>query len=69
MFNRNALKAQIVLRGENVESVAKAIGITAPTFYRKLRRNGDFSREEISKMVTFLEIEQPDNIFFAEDGA
>ncbi len=67
MFKQNLLKAKIVERGTTIQKVADAIGVSEPTFYRKLARNGDFSREEINKAVIFLDLsrEERDNIFFA----
>lgn len=69
MFNRRKLQAQMVLRGVKTEDVANELGINASTFYRKMGNDGDFSRLEIQKMIEFLEIENPNDIFFAEADA
>lgn len=63
MFSEKRFKAQMVLAGLNQEEVAKALGIHPVTLYRKIRNNGDFSRDEISKLVDILKIDNPQDIF------
>jgi hypothetical protein len=46
--------------------VAKLIGKSPKTFYEKMKR-GKFDSDEISKMVTGLNITNPVEIFFASD--
>ena len=67
MFNLNLLKAKIVEKGISVLELCNEIGICEATFYRKLSRNGDFSRFEIGKIVEKLNLtpEERDSIFFA----
>lgn len=67
MFSEKRFKAQMVLAGLNQEEVAKALGIHPVTLYRKIRNNGDFSRDEISKLVEILKIDNPQDIFFASE--
>lgn len=69
MFDARRLQAQLVLKGKKTEDVANALDINTATYYRKLNRNGDFTREEMEKMISFLEIEEPMAIFFAEADA
>ena len=66
LFNQNLLKAKITEKGTSVISICNAIGICEATFYRKMSRNGDFSRFEISKIVEVLSLsaEERDKIFF-----
>ena len=68
MFNQKVLKAKIVEKGISPLNLCNELGICEATFYRKLSRNGDFSRFEISKIVETLNlsIEERDNIFFAQ---
>lgn len=65
MFNQNLLKAKAIERGVSIAKLASEIGKSEPTFYRKLARNGDFSRFEISKIVNALSLtqEETNNIF------
>ena len=69
MFNQNRLKAQMVLKGMSAKNLADALGINEATFYRKMREDGRFTREEIATMIKILEIENPADIFFAEELA
>ena len=69
MFNRRKLQAQMVLKGYTIGEVAEKLGINAATMYRKLGNNGDFSREEISKLIDILDIEDVEGVFFAHDVA
>jgi hypothetical protein len=61
------LKAKIVEKGMSVVDLCNSIGICEATFYRKLSRQGDFSRFEIKGMVEKLglSIEEMNSIFFA----
>lgn len=69
MFNRRKLQAQMVLKGYTIGEVAEKIGVNSATMYRKLNNNGDFSREEINKLIDLLEIDDIEGIFFAHDVA
>ena len=68
MFNQNLLKAKIIEKGVSVLDLCNNLGICEATFYRKISRNGDFSRFEIGKITEILHLTQNerDNIFFAE---
>ena len=54
MFNLNLLKAKIIEKGLSVIDLCNAMGICETTFYRKLSREGDFSRVEIVKITETL---------------
>lgn len=69
MFDKRALQAQMVLKGINAKELSDALGINESTFYRKLNNDGDFSRAEIAKITEVLELENPINIFFADNSA
>lgn len=62
----NELKGIIVTRGETQASVARKLGITETTMTRKLQK-GVFDSDEIYEMIKFLKIENPEEIFFAEE--
>lgn len=66
MFNKNKLRACIIASGKTVKDVANVLGINASTYYRKLAKNGAFSRSEIEILTNFLKIENPVEIFFAQ---
>lgn len=69
MFNEKLFKAQMVLQGLNVTELAGKMGINASTLYRKIKADGDFSRSEINQMIDILHIENPQEIFFAQELA
>lgn len=69
MFHKNKLKAQMTLLGITAKDLAKELDINEATFYRKLQRDGDFTRKEINILIQVLQIENPEEIFFAEELA
>lgn len=69
MFDRKKFQAQMVLMGLNAKELSARLGINESTLYRKLNNDGDFSREEIGKLIKILNIEKPVDIFFAEELA
>lgn len=69
MFNKLEFKAQIARRGMLQKDVAKALGIDVSTLYRKVEKDGDFSREEMAILIELLGIEDPKAIFFADELA
>lgn len=66
MFNQNLLKAKIIENGMSILNVCDILGICEATFYRKMARNGDFSRTEIEKIsdVLKLSVSERNDIFF-----
>ena len=68
MFNQNLLKGKIIEKGMSVIEVCNELGICEATFYRKIFRDGDFSRFEIGKIAEILDLStsERDNIFFAQ---
>lgn len=69
MFNKLEFNAQIARKGMLKKDVAKALGIDVSTLYRKMEKDGDFSREEMSILIELLGIEDPKEIFFADELA
>lgn len=66
MFNKLEFNAQIARKGMLKKDVAKALGIDVSTLYRKMEKDGDFSREEMAILIELLGIEDPKKIFFAD---
>lgn len=62
-LNTQALKAEIVRNGMTQAEVAKAIGISPTTFWRKMKRR-NFGLNEANALITLLHIENPADIFF-----
>lgn len=69
MFDKNRFKAQMVLVGMTAKELANQLGINESTLYRKVNADGNFTREEISKLTAILKIENPQDIFFADELA
>ena len=67
MFNQNLLKAKLIEQNISIIEICNELGICEATFYRKLSRNGDFSRFEIGKITNILNLSsnERDKIFFA----
>jgi len=67
-FEQNLLKAKLLEKNVTVLDICSCIGICEATFYRKLARNGDFSRFEIKKIAEALQLTsaERDRIFFAQ---
>lgn len=66
MFDKTRFKAQIVLAGITSKELARRLDINESTLYRKINNNGNFTRDEINKLIEILGIENPQEIFFAE---
>lgn len=67
MFDRRKFQAQLILSGKTMEDVANILGINIATLYRKVNNDGSFTRREISAMLPVLGIEDPCEIFFADE--
>ena len=66
MFNETEFKVQVIRAHKTNKEIAEFLGIDESTLWRKLQNNGSFTREEISKLILLLEIEDPKAIFFAD---
>ena len=66
-FDKDKFKAQLILAGVTNRELIDYLGITTTTYYRKLRNDGSFPRDELSKIIDRLEIEKPEDIFFAKE--
>ena len=67
MFDKRKFQAQLILSGKTMEDIASILGINITTLYRKINNDGSFTRREISAMMPVLGIEDPCEIFFAEE--
>lgn len=69
MFDKRKFLAQMTLRGVSKKELAVKLGINEITLYRKINNDGFFTRKEINTMIDVLAIENPAEIFFAEELA
>ena len=51
MFKENEFRAQVVRAGKTNKELASYLGIDESTLYRKIKAGGNFTREEINKMI------------------
>ena len=65
MFKENEFKAQVVRAGKTYKELADYLEINESTLYRKIKANGSFTRAEINKLIAYLDIDNPKDIFFA----
>ena len=68
MIATDKLRGIITERGISQRKVAEVLGVTEKTFYAKMKK-GVFDSDEIEAMISFLEIKEPMQIFFANVGA
>lgn len=67
MFNEKQFKKKLIDSDLTLREIAKAIGISEATLYRKIRGITEFSRNELAIIKTKLELntEEFEQIFFA----
>ncbi len=69
MFDKKRFKAQMILAGVTMKDLAEELGVDESTMYRKINLDGNFTREQINKLVQVLKIDTPMDIFFAQELA
>ena len=66
MIDVNKLRGKMAEKGRSGADMARVIKKTPKTFYAKMKK-GVFDSDEIIAMVDDLEIENPLDIFFADE--
>lgn len=66
MLNVKSLKAHMVLHGYTNAKIAKVLGMSPRTFSTRLK-TGDFGVKEIEILVDILKLDNPIDIFFAQE--
>ena len=64
MFNVRKFKAAIALSGLNIQEIAKRMGISTPTLYRKMSGESDFYRNEMLDFCKIVGTKDLMGIFF-----
>lgn len=67
MFDKNKFKIQLLLNNRKLPEIAELLGVNLVTLYRKMNGESDFYRNEIQLLCEILNIENPAEIFFAEE--
>lgn len=63
MIDTQALRGIWIGKGYTQEKVAKELGISKNTMVKKMKK-GVFGSDEIEKMITMFDIQDPMRIFF-----
>lgn len=69
MFDAKRFKSAVVLSGKSMEQIANSLGINVVTLYRKINKDGNFSRAEIQILKSILPVKDPYEIFFTDQLA
>lgn len=66
MVDSRLLLSEIIKKGYTRKSFCEKIGMPQSTFCRRLKR-GDFRTQEAFRIMGVLELDNPDEIFFAKE--
>jgi len=66
MFNERLFKAQMVLMGYTAKGLCDEMDMEESTFYRKIKADGAFTRDEMNKLIDILKFPDPMAVFFAQ---
>lgn len=67
-FVPKLLKSEMIKKEKNAEDISRELGIDTTTFYRKIKCESEFTRQEMAIIRYALNLtgEEMDSIFFAE---
>lgn len=64
-MNKVLLNDKMKQNGKSISDMYKMLGISRSAFYRKCNGKSEFTHSEIQKIVDYLNLESPVDIFFA----
>lgn len=64
-MNKALLEYKMSEKGKNITDMCNMLNISRSAFYRKCNGKSEFTMSEIKKIVDFLKLESPVDIFFA----
>ena len=64
-MNKALLEYKMGENGKSISDMCKMLDISRSAFYRKCNGKSEFTMSEIKKIVDFLKLESPVDIFFA----
>ena len=64
-MNKALLEYKMGENGKNISDMCNMLNISRSAFYRKCNGKSEFTMSEIKKIVDFLKLESPVDIFFA----
>lgn len=63
-MNKALLEYKMKEKGKSISDMHKMLGISRSAFYRKCTGKSEFTHSEIQKVVDYLELDSPMDIFF-----
>jgi transcriptional regulator with XRE-family HTH domain len=63
-MNKALLEYKMKEKGKSISDMCEKLGISRSAFYRKCNGKSEFTQSEIQKIVDFLELDSPVEIFF-----
>lgn len=64
MFNKNEFNAMVVAKGMNKAELASKLNIDRSTLYYRIREGGNFTVEEITKLIEIFGSEKVFEVLF-----
>ena len=64
-MNKALLEYKMKANGKSIVDMCEMLGISRSAFYRKCNGKSEFTHSEIQKIVEFLNLVSPVDIFFA----
>ena len=65
-MNSALLEDKMKAKGKTITDMCRMLGISRSAFYRKRKGISEFTQNEIRKIVKFLDLDSPVEIFFAQ---
>lgn len=65
-MNKALLEYKMKEKGKSITDMCEMLGISRSAFYRKCNGISEFTQSEIKKIVDFLNLDSPMDIFFAQ---
>lgn len=63
-MNKALLEYYMKVKGKSISDMCAMLGISRSAFYRKCNGISEFTQSEIQKIVEFLDLDSPMEIFF-----
>lgn len=64
-MNKALLEYYMKVNGKSISDMCEILGISRSAFYRKCNGISEFTQSEIGKIVEYLNLSSPMDIFFA----
>lgn len=65
-MNKALLEYEMKRKGKSISDMCQMLEISRVAFYRKRNGISEFTQSEIKKIVDYLELQSPMEVFFAE---